>query len=134
MNAFANYAAKQLRTYGTPMYDLFAEICEKVIDGDRDAISVVEPFIIDSQMDIFRKQNHIYISLADENAAFREYGEIFDHYIDELTGGYDDYDIMPYHFPKKFYDEVYEYFYCTDEGEKLMKEFDPNTDKIVEVI
>ena len=132
MEAFANYAAKQLRTYKTPMYDLFADICDKVIDGDRDAIDVVEPFIIDAQMDIFREQNHLYISFHDENAAFREYGEIFDYYIDELTGDYDDYG-MPYHFPKKFYDEVYEFFQYTDEGKKCMNEFNPNTDKIQEI-
>lgn len=132
MEAFANYAAKQLRTYKTPMYDLFADICDKVIDGDRDAIDVVEPFIIDAQMDIFREQNHLYISFHDENAAFREYGEIFDYYIDELTGDYNDYG-MPYHFPKKFYDEVYEFFKYTDEGKKCMNEFNPNTDKIQEI-
>ncbi len=66
MEAFANYAAKQLRTYGTDMYDLFADICDKVIDGDRDAIDVVEPFIIDAQMNIFRQQGRRMNSVADD--------------------------------------------------------------------
>ena len=131
---FANYAAKQLRTYETPMYDLFADICDKVIAGDRDAISVVEPIVRNTQMDIFRKQEQLYISYWEDNDEYREVCEVMDAYIDDITG--DDCEKQmgfEYHFPKKFFDEVFMYFSYNDEGKKCMKEFEPNNGKVEEI-
>lgn len=45
MEAFAKYSSKWLRTYGSAMYDMFAEIFDKVIAGDEDVIFAVGPFV-----------------------------------------------------------------------------------------
>ena len=133
MNAFANYAAKQLRTYETSMYDAFANVCDKVIAGNEDAIFAVAPLIRNAQMDILREQEHLYICFTDECDEYNEACEVFDAYInEEIFNDSCNYGI-PYHFPKKFFDEVYMFFKYTDEGKKCMKEFNPNTNKIVEV-
>ena len=45
------------------------------------------------------------ISYRDLIKEYNEIGEVFDVYIDELTGDYNDYG-CPYHFPRKFNNEI----------------------------
>ena len=58
MIAFANYAAMQIRAYKTVIYDMFADICDKIIAGNEDAIFELKLLVKNAQMDMLREQKH----------------------------------------------------------------------------
>lgn len=132
MNAFAKFGLIEFSNTNIDMYDCFHDMCEKIIAGDRDTIDVVEPIIRNVQMDIFREQEHIYISIKDNDAEYEEPFEIFAAYIEDLPEEYYT-ELIPDHYPRKFTKEAYEFFKYTDEGKKCMEEFDPNNGKVEEV-
>ena len=129
---FAKYAANELKTYGSAMYDLFADICEKVINGDTDAKEVLETLVKYTQKDIYREQQQLHIDFGERTKEYRDACDLMDAYIDDFIGS-DGVITFPYLFPKKFYDEIFMFFYYNDEGKKCMEEFNPSAGKIEEV-
>ena len=78
---FAKYAIDELRTYGTPKYDNFAEICDKMINGDNEAKSVVNKIIRFTQIDIL-KQECLYIDFKDLTLEYKVAYEVIHHHGD----------------------------------------------------
>ena len=130
---FAKYAANELKTYGSAMYDLFADICEKVINGDTDAKEVLETLVKYTQKDIYREQQQLHIDFSERTKEYRDACELMDTYIEYFYCDDDDIITFQYMLPKKFYDEIFMFFYYNDEGKKCMEEFNPSAGKIEEV-
>ena len=125
--AFAKYASKKLRTYGTYKYDMFADICDKVLNNDKEAFNVVSRFVNYNLMWIFKHQENLCISDEDKKE-YRKITKQFEKYMHKIDKGFSI--VYPLSLSKKFDDEVDMYFNDNEEGNKYVKEFNLNKYKI----
>ncbi|KAK8853695.1 hypothetical protein M9Y10_017256 [Tritrichomonas musculus] len=121
--AFCKYASKKFRTYGTDILNMFADICDKVLNNDKEAFNVVSKFVQYNLIYIYRMKMNIRISLKDKNKEFEKTIKPFNHYMCEKHEEF--YIINGYGLSNKFNDEVYQYLFYEEEGHEYPGKYYP---------